>query len=114
LNLNSGVTKSILNYPSQSTQKPVYHVSAMTFRNNPVLPVSVAGQPVEENHTAWGVSNAAEIVYLLRSAGFPVATAWSPFESANHWYAIALDREWRRKLPNLSAAQLCQATLVTS
>lgn len=96
-------------WSGQSTQKPVYHVSAMTFRNNPILPVSVAGGPVEENHTAWGVPNAAEIVYVLRSAGFPVATAWSPFESANHWYAIAIDREWRRKLPNLSAAQLCQA-----
>ena len=75
-------------WTGQSSHKPVYHVTAMTYRNDPILPVSVAGEPVEENHTAWGVPNAAEIVYALRSAGFPVATAWSPFESANHWYAI--------------------------
>ena len=34
------------------TQKPVYHATAMTDRNDPILPISVAGEPVEENHTA--------------------------------------------------------------
>jgi 4-hydroxy-3-polyprenylbenzoate decarboxylase len=94
-------------WTGQSSQKPVYRVSAMTYRNNAILPVSVAGEPVEENHTAWGVPNAAEIVYTLRQAGFPVATAWSPFESANHWYAIAMERHWRQQLPHLSARALC-------
>lgn len=51
--------------------------------------------------------NAAEIVYTLRQAGFPVATAWSPFESA-HWYAIAMERNWRHQLPNAGALELCQ------
>ncbi len=95
-------------WTGQSSPKPVYHVTAMTYRNAPILPVSVAGEPVEENHTAWGVPNAAEIVYTLRSAGFPVAMAWSPFESANHWYAIAMERNWRQQMPNTSAAELCQ------
>ena len=89
------------------TQKPVYHVSAMTFRHDPILPISVAGEPVEENHTAWGVPNAAEIVYELRQQGFPVATAWSPFESANHWYVIAIERSWRKQL-GYGAEQLCR------
>ena len=95
-------------WTGQSSQKPVYNVTAMTYRHQPILPVSVAGEPVEENHTAWGVPNAAEIVYTLRQAGFPIATAWSPFESANHWYAIAMERNWRHQLPNVSALELCQ------
>lgn len=90
------------------TEKPVYHVTAITYRNQPILPISVAGEPVEENHTAWGVPNAAEIVYLLRQAGFPVAMAWSPFESANHLYAIAMERDWRKQLPGLGAMELCR------
>lgn len=94
-------------WTGQSSPKPVYHVTAMTYRNQPILPVSVAGEPVEENHTAWGVPNAAEIVYTLRTAGFPVAMAWSPFESANHWYAIAMERNWRQQMPNTSASELC-------
>jgi UbiD family decarboxylase len=89
------------------TQKPVYHVSAMTFRNDPILPVSVAGEPVEENHTAWGLPNAAEIVYELRQAGLPVAMAWTPFESANHWYVIALQPDWH-KTTGVNSAVICQ------
>ncbi|MBW4579889.1 MAG: UbiD family decarboxylase [Tildeniella nuda ZEHNDER 1965/U140] len=94
-------------WTGQSSPKPVYHVTAMTYRNQPILPISVAGEPVEENHTAWGVPNAAEIVYTLRTAGYPVAMAWSPFESANHWYAIAMERNWRQQMPNTSASELC-------
>ena len=90
------------------TQKPVYHATAMTHRNDPILPVSVAGEPVEENHTAWGLPNAAEIVWALRHAGFPVATAWTPFESANHWYAIAMRRDWRNTMPGVGAQELCR------
>jgi UbiD family decarboxylase len=95
-------------WTGQSSPKPVYHVTAMTYRNDPILPISVAGEPVEENHTAWGVPNAAEIVYTLRAAGYPVAMAWSPFESANHWYVIAMERNWRQLMPDASSAELCQ------
>jgi UbiD family decarboxylase len=95
-------------WTGESSPKPVYHVTGMTYRNNPILPISVAGEPVEENHTAWGVPNAAEIVYTLRKAGYPVSMAWSPFESANHWYAIAMERNWRQQMPDTSAAELCR------
>ena len=78
--------------------KPVYNVTAVTYRTGAILPISVAGEPVEENHTAWGIPNAAEIVFELRKAGLPVATAWSPFETANNWFVIAVDRDWRKKL----------------
>lgn len=93
-------------WAGEGTQKPVYHVSAMTYRNDPILPISVAGEPVEENHTAWGVPNAAEIVYELRQQGFPIAMAWTPFESANHWYVITVERDWRKTL-GYSAGKLC-------
>jgi len=94
-------------WPGPPTQKPLYNVTAITYRDNAVLPISVAGEPPEENHTAWGVPNAAEIVYSLRKASLPIATAWSPFASANHWFVIAVDRDWRRKL-DVPASELCR------
>ena len=103
-------------WTGQSSPKPVYHVSAMTFRNDPILPISVAGEPVEENHTAWGIPNAAEIVYTLRKAGLPIATAWSPLrerEPLVRYHSCerlagengngrggALPRYWRRPFAN--------------
>ncbi|CCD97728.1 UbiD family decarboxylase [Bradyrhizobium sp. STM 3809] len=74
--------------------KPVLTVTAMTFRNDPILPFSVAGAPVEENHTCWGLPHAAEVLHLLRSAGLPVSMCWTVLESANHLMLVALRPDW--------------------
>ena len=95
-------------WTGDSSPRPRYHVTAMTYRNDPILPISVAGEPTEENHTAWGVPNAAEVVYELRKAGFPVTMAWSPFESALHWCVITVSRNWRDKTGK-TGAEFCRA-----
>lgn len=74
--------------------KPVLHISAMTYRNSAILPFSVAGAPVDENHTGWGIPHSAEILYLLRSADFPISTCWMVLESANHWMIVAAAPDW--------------------
>lgn len=94
-------------WPAPPSQKPVYHVTAITHRDEAILPISVAGEPPEENHTAWGIPNAAEIVYTLREAGLPIATVWSPFASANHWYVIAVERDWHAQL-DINSSALCR------
>jgi UbiD family decarboxylase len=89
------------------SRKPVLQVSALTYRNNAILPFSVAGAPVDENHTGWGIPHSAELLYLLRSAGFPISTCWMVLESANHWMVIAVDPDWheRTRLPSQDFAQ---------
>jgi UbiD family decarboxylase len=77
--------------------KPVLHISAMTYRNKPILPFSVAGAPVDENHTGWGIPHAAESLYLLRSAGLPISTCWMVLESANHWMIVAAEPNWHER-----------------
>jgi 4-hydroxy-3-polyprenylbenzoate decarboxylase len=77
-----------------SSLKPVLHVGAMTYRNGAILPFSVAGAPVDENHTGWGLPHSAEALYLLRSAGLPVAMCWMVMESANHWLVVSVHEEW--------------------
>ena len=78
--------------------QPTYNVTAVTFRNDPVLPVVIAGEPVEEDHTAWGIPAAAEILAELRAQGIPATTTWIPLETAIHWLVISLPRNWRSQL----------------
>ena len=74
--------------------RPVLEVSAITYRNDPILPVAVAGAPVEEDHTAAGLPIAAEMTHLLQEAGLPVTICWCVLESASHWWVVAVDPDW--------------------
>lgn len=79
---------------SDASPKPVLQVSAITFRHQPILPFSVAGAPVDENHTGWGMPHAAEILYLLQNADLPVTMCWMVLESACHWLVVAVSAGW--------------------
>jgi UbiD family decarboxylase len=87
--------------------KPVVNVSAITYRNNAILPFAVAGAPVEENHTGWGIPHAAETLFILRSAGLPVAMCWMVLESANHWLVVAVNENWHEQL-NISSKEFAE------
>jgi 4-hydroxy-3-polyprenylbenzoate decarboxylase len=77
-----------------ATPKPVLHVTAVTFRDDPILPMAVAGAPVEEDHTGWGLPHAAEMSHELHAAGLPVSACWAVLESANHWWVVAVEPDW--------------------
>ncbi|MBI4532553.1 MAG: UbiD family decarboxylase, partial [Candidatus Melainabacteria bacterium] len=81
----------------ESAAQPVYHVSGITHRNEPILPVVAAGEPAEENHTCWGIAVAAAATAQLRAQGFPVGRCFIPFESAMHWLVVTIDRSYRGK-----------------
>ena len=84
---------------SEGKAKPILHVTAVTFRNEPILPVVAAGPPVEEDHTGWGLPHAAMTLSDLRKAGLPVTAAWMVLESACHWMLVAVSRDWHEKMP---------------
>ncbi|MGE4048041.1 MAG: UbiD family decarboxylase, partial [Acetobacteraceae bacterium] len=77
--------------------RPTYRIRAISHRDNAILPVVVAGEPVEENHTAWGIPSSAQILFDLRKAGIPATTAWIPLQSALHWLVVTVPRDWRRR-----------------
>ncbi len=79
---------------SASKPKPVLNVSAVTYRDQAILPVVAAGPPVEEDHTGWGMPHAAMCLHDLRKAGLPVTGAWMVLESACHWMLIAAAPDW--------------------
>lgn len=93
--------------PRHTSMQPEYVVDAITYRDDPIWPISVAGEPVDETHTAWGLVTAAEALALLRAAKLPVATTWMPFEAAAHWLIVCLTEDWRERMPGLSRDGIC-------
>ncbi|WP_153347290.1 UbiD family decarboxylase [Nocardia aurantia] len=91
----------------ERSPKPVFHVSAITHRDNAILPVVAAGPPVEEDHTGTGTMHAAELLYQLRKAGLPIAATWFSYESALHWLLVAARSDWHETLP-ISSAELAK------
>ncbi len=81
----------------ESHPKPVFHVTALTHRNNPIMTVVAGGEPVEEDHTAWGLPHAAQILYELREQGLPITMCWMLMESANHIWVITVPQDWRQR-----------------
>lgn len=70
---------------------PRFYTTAMTHRDNPIIPVVAAGIPPEENHTNWGIAIAASIKHVLRKQGLPVKDCFIPMESAVHWLVVTVD-----------------------
>lgn len=79
---------------TEASSKPVFAVSALTWRDGAILPVVAAGPPVEEDHTVTGTMHAAEILCSLRRAGLPAALAWVCAESVFHWLIVAVPSTW--------------------
>lgn len=88
--------------------RSIVEVSAISHRDDAILPVVVAGEPVDENHTAWGIPSSAQLLYELRSAGIAVTTAWLPLQAALHWLVVTVPRDWRRRSGIDAAADLCR------
>ncbi len=61
--------------------RPVIHVKAVTYRNNPILTMSCEGVPTTETHAIMSIAKAAEFLEVLRAHGLPV-TGVCPFAEA--------------------------------
>ena len=72
------------------TPQPVYNVSAITYRDEPILPIVNAGAPVEDTQTCCGTMYSAVILDELRKNDFPVDTCFLTFESAVHFLVVTM------------------------
>lgn len=81
--------------PGSGGSQPLFQVTAMTHRDRPILPVVASGEPIEENHTCWGLAISAQVLWELRSAGFPATACFSPFHSAAHWLVVTVPTSYR-------------------
>lgn len=77
----------------KGAELPVFHIRAVTFRNNPILPICVAGIPVEENHTIWLTNTSAMLLEVMQEAGLPVDFVWCSYEAAGCWAVVSIDTQ---------------------
>ena len=69
---------------SERSPKPVYHVKAVTHRNNPILPVTCMGVPVDDGQAAALLLLGAGILDELRMKNLPVRMVYCPPETVSH------------------------------
>lgn len=78
-------------FPGDTHKCPAYKVDKITYRTNPIMPMSACGRLTDETHTVAGALAAAEIRKVCQNAGLPVTDAFSPFESQVTWVALKID-----------------------
>jgi 4-hydroxy-3-polyprenylbenzoate decarboxylase len=89
----------------ETSPEPTYTIEAITYRDDPIWPVSATGRPPDDSQIAPALGVSAELVALLRNAGLPIATAWLLVESACHWAIVTVPRDWRDVLPETSTTE---------
>jgi len=89
-------------YVGGRERRPVFHVTAITHRSDPILTMTSIGVPVDEDHVVMPIANAAEVLEEVRDRkGFPVDFIYILPESAMHFWAVStrvLDKTYPRRL----------------
>ncbi|MBI2987991.1 MAG: UbiD family decarboxylase [Deltaproteobacteria bacterium] len=82
--------------------RPVFHVTAVAHRKDPILTMTSIGVPVDEDHVVMPISNAAEVLEEVRDRkGYPVNFIYVPPESAMHFWVVSTkvpDKSYPRRL----------------
>jgi 4-hydroxy-3-polyprenylbenzoate decarboxylase len=89
----------------ETSPEPVYTIEAITYRDNPIWPISATGRPPDDSQVGPSVGVSAELVALLRSAGLPITTAWMLVETACSWAIVTVPRNWREALPRTETSE---------
>ncbi len=85
--------------PTSHGMKPVMNISAITYRDQPILPVVAAGFPIEENSTVWGLGISGRLLDQMKQANFPVSGCFLLFEAACHLLVVTVSKDyiWHEK-----------------
>lgn len=74
--------------------RPVFRVECITHRNNPILPLSNTGVPVDETDTLnHGLSYVVTLVESFKSAGLPVTGIYSPPEMIGNMLVVCVKKD---------------------
>ncbi|KAJ5298061.1 hypothetical protein N7508_008310 [Penicillium antarcticum] len=90
-------------FPGDTHIWPKYTVNRITYRNNPIMPMSACGRLTDETHTMIGSLAAAQIRQVCQDNGLPVTDAFAPFESQVTWVALRIDIARLREMKTTSA-----------
>ena len=87
----------------------MFEVTAITHRNDAILPVVSCGMPPEENHTCWGIAIAATILAELRHSNWPVTACYLPFGAACHLIVVTVPADYLQRSAHNTNAAFCKA-----
>jgi UbiD family decarboxylase len=88
---------------------PVFKVTAITHRNDAILPVVSCGKPPEENHTCWGIAIAATILAELRHSNWPVTACYLPFDACVHLIVVTVPHDYLERSAHRTNSAFCKA-----
>lgn len=60
--------------------RPVYHINCITYRNNPIMPMSCMGVPIDDCAAIHSLATTAEIQADLMKKGWPIKGVYVPPE----------------------------------
>jgi UbiD family decarboxylase len=89
----------------ETSPEPVYTIEAISYRDNPIWPISATGRPPDDSQIAPALGVSGQVVALLRNAGLPITTAWLLVDTACHWMIITVPPHWRDVLPGTSTSE---------
>jgi len=84
--------------------KPVFKVSAVTHRKDPIQVHSCMGVPVDDSAVVTTVIRASDILQELRGKGFPVRMVYCPPEAVSHMAVVSTDVPFANFAKHLAAA----------
>lgn len=75
-----------------SKEQPVFNVSAITHRNNPILTVICPGEPVDD-HVCMSLSLSGDALNILRKNNIPAIMTYIPPTAALHLLIVSVDKK---------------------
>lgn len=74
---------------SEVAPRPVYRVQCITHRNDPILPITCMGVPVDDSAAWLPIAQSADLLDDLRSRGYPVKMVYTPPESVGFFVVVS-------------------------
>jgi phenylphosphate carboxylase alpha subunit len=71
--------------------KPIFKVTAITHRNNPIQIHSCMGVPVDDSAVVLTLNRAAHLYKELKGKGYPIRMVYLPLEAVGHMGIISTD-----------------------
>jgi len=84
--------------------RPVCRVTAITYRQNPILPISCLGIPVDDGHVLLSLSFTISLKRTLREQGFPVRDIYIPPECVGHMVIVSVEARYSNIASQLASA----------
>ena len=83
--------------PFDSVNRARVTVTCVTYRNNPLFPISIPGKPIDSCTVGMGFFMSGDILVALQKEGLPVVDAMLTMESALAWLVVRVSNDWHKK-----------------